>query len=76
MAIKTKSYWWLSFADKGFMGACIVAADDFLSAVSVSHALKINPGGQVAGVPVPDGYPLRPDEIGRLFNREEAEAFK
>lgn len=41
-------WWYLSFADEpGFLGACIVQAPDGLAAVSVSHNLQINPGGQV-----------------------------
>ena len=48
-----KSRWWyLSFADDGFRGACVVKATDFITAVSEAHRLKINPGGQVIGLPM------------------------
>lgn len=46
--------WWLSFCDpakpKGeqFIGICIVEAVDQITAVKVTHALGINPGGEVA----------------------------
>lgn len=42
--------WWLSFAsDDGFLGACIVEAPGFLSAISVAHSKGVNPGGEVRG---------------------------
>lgn len=46
--------WWLSFADKnGSLGVCLVEARGFMRAVSIAHALGINPGGEVQGVEVP-----------------------
>jgi hypothetical protein len=48
--------WYLSFASQeaGFLGACVIEADDFDDALVTSHTLKINPGGQVLAVLVPD----------------------
>ncbi len=46
--------WWCSFCDprkprgEQFLGLCIVEAVDQISAVRVTHALGINPGGEVA----------------------------
>lgn len=71
---------WLSFADgnlpKGaqFLGVVIVDAPDFLGAVMRTHALGINPGGEVVGVPVPPGGRLPSDCKDRLLTRAEAEA--
>lgn len=51
--------WLLSFAapDK-FLGACVVLAPGFMSAVLISKALGCNPGGQVAGWELgADDYP-------------------
>lgn len=51
MLMNEIKWWWLSYADeeKGFLGAAIIAADDFVSACQISAFLKISPGGQVAG---------------------------
>ena len=66
------AYQWLSFADpsrpKGshFIGACVVAAEDFASAMAEANRLGCNPGGQAMGVGV--GY--EPHDlacVGRLF---------
>ena len=54
--------WWLSFCDDSlpqgsqFIGVCIVAGKDFLNAVKNTHLLKINPGGEVAGVEIPEKF--------------------
>lgn len=64
--------WFLSFVDRdaalaapkedqrpggaGFLGGCIVEGTDFEMAVRLSHALGINPGGEVKGT-----GPLDPD---------------
>ena len=51
--------WWLSFADEsGFKGVVIVEAFGFTDALSRSHALGVNPGGEVQGSRItPDGIP-------------------
>lgn len=52
---KDSKYMWLSFADgdlpkgKQFLGGVLVEADDLIEAVVRSHALGINPGGEVLG---------------------------
>jgi hypothetical protein len=57
--------WWLSFADpdrpagEQSLGVCIVQAVDVVSAVKVSHALKINPGGQVLAMSVDEQVATR-----------------
>jgi hypothetical protein len=80
--------WWLSFVDPdksappdeqvpgggGFLGVCIVEAEDPMDAVRRAWALGINPGGQVQIVgPGPqDAYP--PEALHRLLTAEEATA--
>lgn len=48
-------WWWLSFAaEEGFRGVVVVGpADDFLSAVMLTHAHHLSPGGQVVGFEIP-----------------------
>lgn len=58
MKNKIKGYW-LSFVDperpKGtrFIGVALVEADDFGLAVQLAHRKGCNPGGEVAGEPIP-----------------------
>ncbi len=58
--------WWLSFCDdrkpKGaqFLGLCIVEAVDEITAVKITHALGINPGGEVGFMD------LIPEKVARL----------
>lgn len=70
-------WWWLSFADDdGFRGACIVKAHGFLTAVMLTHALNINPGGECKGVgPVPIEANVQPGWENRLLNREQCQEF-
>jgi hypothetical protein len=70
----TDPWWYLSFADDpGFLGACIVQAQDQLAAVSVAHNLRINPGGQVLMLPMNDTllaeYPMA--DRNRLLTAQE-----
>lgn len=45
--------WWCSFADAdGFRGVAVVAAPGAVHAIRRTHELGINPGGEVAVVPV------------------------
>lgn len=79
-------YWWLSFADgtrpKGtqFLGGVLIEAKSFMDAVERSHALGINPGGEVRGA----GPSWPADEVGieafekfknRLLTKEDSQAF-
>lgn len=75
--------WWLSFADEHkprgsqFLGVVIIHANDFIEAITESHMLNINPGGQCQGMLI-----ARPDAInlidegwkGRLLDKDECEA--
>lgn len=61
----TRRYW-MSFADprkpqgEQFLGVCIVNADDCTSAVMVTHALGINPGGAVKIMAIDMSFDLGP----------------
>ena len=76
---------YLSFADaslpKGsqFLGAAIVNALSFIEAVTVTHYLGINPGGEVQGYrvvnPHTGEYLAVPAQfIGKLLQRNEIDA--
>jgi hypothetical protein len=67
------SLWYLSFAsdDHGFLGATVVEADDAEAAVGRATRIGLNPGGEVAIVPVPqEAEP----EARKLLNRLASEA--
>lgn len=73
---------YLSFADphlpegQQWLGAVILESDDclgFVGAVTASHMLGLNPGGEVVGFEVPDGYVAR-KWMGRLLTRADIEA--
>jgi len=68
-------WWWLSFAeDDGFRGVAIVQGQDMAAAIARAHLLKINPGGQVAGWPIPEEFLDQhvPGEFrNRLLSRQE-----
>lgn len=74
-------YYWLSFADPDlpegtqFLGAVIVYASDFITAIKVSHHLKINPGGEVQGMPIPVEKKIPSKWIECLLSKEECEEF-
>jgi hypothetical protein len=56
-ASQPAGWWYLSFADDdGFRGGVFVWAQGFATAITVTRALKINPGGQVMGVPALDDW--------------------
>lgn len=52
--------YWLSFCDsqlpqgQQFLGACIISAHNWLEAVTISHLFRINPGGEVQSIQIPD----------------------
>jgi len=73
-------WWWLSFCDAErpaglqFLGVSIVGpADNIGVAAILAHGAGCNPGGEVQGIPIPDGIVERtPDSYRkRLLNREE-----
>ena len=63
--------WWLSFADDdGFLGGCFIEAADMLDAVTKTHRLGINPGGEAMGAELPNGAWERVSgEVGAVLNR-------
>ena len=71
--------WWLSFCDpdlpegKQFLGACVVVADDIISAAQEAHRLKCNPGGEVAGLELPDRMPWPAKYVGVLMDKATIE---
>lgn len=75
-------WWWLSFAEasppkgRGFLGACLVQANGFGSAVVAAGLQHLNPGGEVVGVPDSPGMPEPlPEFTNRLLNRQECAEF-
>lgn len=84
MAEPRPTLWWLSFCDgrlpKGsqFLGACVVCAPDFLTAVTVSHLYGCNPGGEVLGFPLellPSQPPIHDQELYVLFDKQACADF-
>jgi hypothetical protein len=73
-------WWWLSFVDPDrpegdrFLGVVIVEARGPTTATQRAHDLGINPGGEVAIVPLPG--PPRPEDRERLLTRAEVQAIK
>lgn len=72
---------WLSFADdtlpegSQFLGACLVQAANLAFALTKTHVLGINPGGEIAIVGPLDLDPLEPPPypLDRLLTRAEIE---
>jgi len=61
---------WLSFADKtGFLGVIITEELDFMSAIHATHALGINPGGEVRGYEIEKDN-LKPEDYDILLSQE------
>lgn len=83
------SWWWLSFADperpegEQFLGAALVSGgeavpgdDGFIAACLASHALGINPGGEVKGVgPFPEDKLPPNHPRNKLMSLAEIQAF-
>lgn len=73
------SIYWLSFANgslpKGsqFIGACMLEADSLMAAVLASHALGINPGGEIQALELPPGADVHPSWLGVLMDRATIE---
>jgi hypothetical protein len=71
-----RTFFWLSFCDpekpdgQQFLGACIVEASDFISAVTRSHQEGCNPGGEVKGMGPVDNYPEQ-YELNRIYSKDE-----
>lgn len=50
--------WWLSFADEDtgrHLGCCIAEGQCLAGAIAASHDHGCNPGGEVLGIPMPEG---------------------
>ncbi len=81
-AHEAKQWWWLSFADgrfpKGsqFLGSAIVPGTSIFVAASVAREARINPGGEVLGLPIPAEVLVMIDDKHRfkLLSRAESEA--
>lgn len=71
-----KTLWWLSFAtEDAFLGACIVEAPDFRSALVASHAKGLNPGGECKGYEIDPLTQVADKDIHVFFKTvEEIEA--
>lgn len=71
------TWWWLSFATKErHLGIALVKATDMVTAVREAHRLGCNPGGEVAGWPIPANLGLgEPNQkwTNRVLTREEAD---
>lgn len=67
---------WLSFADPKrpegtqFLGVVIVESPVFIMAVTKTHALGVNPGGECQGFELLD-YRVPPEMMDRLLNKTE-----
>lgn len=63
--------WYLSFAENGWKGFCVVEARDGLAAVARAHELGINPGGDVMTVPLSERFASRvgAEWRDRLFDK-------
>jgi hypothetical protein len=78
---RVMAWWWMSFADpempKGrqFLGGLLIEADDEHEMLLRSHALGLNPGGEISFFRVPPQFEERvtPDLTYRLLSREECE---
>jgi hypothetical protein len=74
-----RGWWWLSFVDTDrpegarFLGVAIVQAYGVTTAAMLTHDMGINPGGEVAAVPIPPDLHPPPDACDRLLTRAEAE---
>lgn len=72
-------FWYMSFCDaarpKGrqFLGGCFVAAKTLSGALTTSHTLKCNPGGEVQLLELPPGAQLPAKWLVRLLSKSELE---
>lgn len=69
---------YMSFCDTSlpegsqFLGAVVLEADDVIEGARKAHELKLNPGGQVLGIVIPDNKIVPKDFCNRLLDAEEA----
>ena len=66
-AIQAEKWWWLSFCDPSypegsqFLGAILTRACGFTTAITKTHLLGINPGGECKGFELPDDITSGPE---------------
>jgi hypothetical protein len=72
-----KVWVYASFADeeKGFLGAAIVQAHGIVDASLATHRMKINPGGQMMCVPIPEENLPSEKYRNRLLTCEQVQEF-
>jgi hypothetical protein len=69
-------YIYLSFAQgKLFLGGVITKAKGFMHAIAKTKKLQINPGGEVAGLPIPEDEVPDAKYLDRLLTKEELNEF-
>lgn len=64
-------WWWLSFSDGLFLGAVLIRARGFITAVELARKKGINPGGEVRGAQLPDDINPSLDVVDRLLSRRD-----
>jgi len=65
-------WWYLSYAgEEGFRGGAIIAARGFTGAAYAANVLKISPGGQVMGHPIPPEKVPGEEYQHRLLTKRE-----
>jgi hypothetical protein len=75
--VMTSTLIWLSFASEEtgkFLGVVITCGNNMMEAITLTHMLNINPGGQVLGGAIPESlYEFIPFElVNRLLTKSEA----
>ena len=69
---------WLSFADPGrpegtqFLGVAIIQGSTLAAAITRSHMLKVNPGGEIASMGPIDARYIAAEWRDRLLTKDEA----
>lgn len=72
--------WWLSFCDTDrppgtqFLGVAVVQAPTFAAAITRSHRIGVNPGGQVQAVGPLRASDVPPEWRDRLLSAADVEA--
>jgi hypothetical protein len=66
-----EKWFYLSFADSSFKGGVIIKAHGITDALMKCNLLQINPGGEVFGVEIPNGYLPDSKYFGKFLSKEE-----
>jgi hypothetical protein len=72
--LQPERWFYLSFFDKAFKGAVVIRAHGITTALIKTHALRINPGGEVLCRPLPDSLLPPESDRNRLLTEAEVEA--